>query len=878
MTTIEMDVIEDAKDEEIASELARRVDLDRTYQMYDNNPGGLVASIVNAAIFSFVTWDLLSPKLLTLWLCAHIVVTIGRATLIAMFRRARPDIESHQVWQRGFEVGVIVSAVLWGSIVFVVVPASDVVSRMFAGFVLAGMASGAAATLSLHLRSCAIYLSCSLLPFAIMLLTSGDSVQVGMGFMVVLYQILMLASSKRFHTAWLSTHELRYRNDALVEKLRVVVDAEKEANRAKSLFLANMSHEIRTPMNGVFGMTDLLMRTALSHRQKRLVQTVNQSAKTLLTIINDILDLSRIEAGKLELDETDFDMRHCCEGASELFAEEAERKKTELTIFISADVPQTVVGDAGRVRQVIVNLLGNAIKFTPQNGEVAMRVTSTKWSQQGWCNLTVSVRDTGIGIDKGIVSRIMDPFSQADSSISRRFGGTGLGLSIARHLIDMMGGKFNLESEKDRGTEVSFVVPMKVGQAVGNSVPVNCENLRGQKVLVVDDRSTNLEIIRTYLEDGGCLVDCVDTPNAALSALRQAVSAGQPYAVGVFDLLMPGQNGLELVAEVKNDVNLRELKIVMATSLSWKGDTRDVRKRGVSELLSKPVRRQDLCDAVARTLSKDAPSSNLDVDNKLGELAKFCGHVLIVEDNPVNEEVAREYLTGYGCTIAVARNGVEAVAAYKGWAFDLILMDCQMPEMDGYTATRMIRELEKDNKRGDTPIVALTANAFQQDRDACLEAGMDAYLSKPFSEADLTATVSRWLTPRPTPAAAMREPLDPTALDALKQKRAEFVARIVRAYLKHSPAMVEKLEDAVKDGDCAALKLASHSLKSSSSNVAATDLSDLCRQVEELARKERLNDATPLVDEISQLYRKVSDALKDELAEVLDEGEGAAVA
>ncbi len=863
------DASELVEDDNRVSNMESRIDLDRTYFLFDNLPVGIVASFVNASIFSFITLNILDQRMILLWFLAHVVLTVLRATMVVRFKRALANEENHKRWQGIFGCGVVVSGLLWGSIVLLLIDNDDLIPRLLAGFVLAGMASGAAATLSMHLRSYTIYLSFSLLPYILLLVLSGDNLQISMGTMTFLYYAVMLSSSRRYNASWVQTHQLRYRNKELVAKLRSAVTAEQEANKAKSLFLANMSHEIRTPMNGVFGMTDLLMRTALSHRQKRLVQTVNQSAKTLLTIINDILDLSRIEAGKLELDETSFDLRYNCETAIELFVEEAERKKVDLTLFVDSNVSEIVIADMGRLRQIIINLLGNAIKFTPERGEVALRVTSSEVLPNGTCNVTMTVSDTGIGISKDIVSRIMDPFAQADSSISRRFGGTGLGLSIARHLIALMDGKFAIESEEGIGTKVSFQVPLKVGECRPKTDDEKC--ISGKRIAVVDDRAVNLEIMRTYLEDGGCDVDCFLCPNEAMAALRQAHADGAPYDVAILDVLMPGKNGVELAQEISQDKILADLKMVMVTSLSWKGDSREVRGLGVSELLSKPLRRKDLHGAVVRALAGDTDldrPSLVSGDNGLGN---FSGHVLIVEDNPVNEEVAREYLTGFGCTVAVARNGIEAVEAFKGWNFDLIFMDCQMPEMDGFTATRRIREIEQERKGQRTPIVALTANAFDQDKQDCLDAGMDSYISKPFSEEDMTRVVTKWLE-KSDSENINQNPLDPVALDKLKQKRADFVGRIVRTYLKHSPKLVESLEFAMRDGDANAVKLASHSLKSSSANVAAAELSRLCLEVETFAKAGNLKDAGPIVSKIKGAYQAVSDTLKDELREVLSDG------
>ncbi len=645
--------------------------------------------------------------------------------------------------------------------------------------------------------------------------------------------------------------------------LRAANEAADAANKAKSLFLANMSHEIRTPMNGVFGMADLLLQTKLTERQHRLVGTINQSARTLLTIINDILDLSRIEADKLELDVEEFDLRDCIEGAVELFADEAQKKGLELSFFMSDETPDWLVGDAGRLRQIAVNLIGNALKFT-REGEVSVRITSER-RDAAVAHVRCEIRDTGIGINAATKERLFQPFSQADNSITRRFGGTGLGLAISRHLVHMMGGTIDIESELGKGSTVVILVPLPLANTERTSTRACHDVLDGKRILVVDDRATNREIMCHYLEAGGALVEEAVSGHQALDMLDQAAAQGKPFAVAILDMVMPDLNGVEVARRIKVTPELTGLTTVMVTSMNWKGDTRIAREIGLHQLLTKPVRRRDLLDCVAGALSNDTtrrrPSERAGASRP-----QFNGHVLLAEDNPVNEEVAREFLTNYGCTVDVARNGVEAIRKFEGGRFDFVLMDCNMPELDGLAATRRIRTLEAERGNTAIPIIALTANAFDQDRRSCLAAGMNDYLTKPFTDAEFHAMLRRWCPAVALDPAAMPI-LDRAMLTQLAEDMPQLFSRMINAYLSHAPKLVDEILTAAQAGEAAALRLAAHSLKSSSANVGATKVLDLARKLETLANTNDLTGAIALAEEMQACNRAADAALRSTLAD-----------
>ena len=689
--------------------------------------------------------------------------------------------------------------------------------------------------------------------------------------------------------------ELERQVSVRTEQLEKAKNAAEAASRAKSAFLATMSHEIRTPMNGVLGMTEMLLGTELTDTQRNYTRLVKQSGEHLLVIINDILDFSKIEAGKLTVEYINFNLWDLLDDIHTVYTPQAEAKGIALHFDIANDIPVAICGDPNRLRQIMANLLGNALKFT-NDGRIVATVRIASEDNQA-VMLRFEVHDTGIGISREARGRIFEAFSQADDSTTRKFGGTGLGLAISKQLVELMGGAIGVENAlahgSGQGSLFWFTVAFDKRRVDPDAPGDHQHTIDGLRVLVVDPRRTSRVGLERHLAAWRVESDGAESADEALERLHDAARDGQPYDAAILDMELDQGSGLLLAASIKAEPSTRATRLILLSPDALAADPVQRREAGVAYQLIKDARAADLFACLAtRPRGQVAPAPRFIPPHPLrgdGSRAR-SRRVLLAEDNPVNVEVARAMLESLDLHVDVARNGEQALQGVQKGGYDCVLMDCQMPVMDGFAATAAIRREEREAGRGRVlPIIAITANALQGDREACLAAGMDDYLSKPFAQQDLAAVIGRWIgmplvaavhhedAPPRVPAAAVavavaataaaiqRDVINRLALEkirALSRERGDaLVDKVIAAYVDDTPQQLSTLRRAIDGLDSGNVRRVAHTLKSASANVGADALATLCREMEQLGRAGTTEGTDKLLNNMEQEFQAVRHSL-----------------
>src|SRR2546421_6756819 len=872
-------LIEASPEDAVATDERIRADLARLLQarlVRESTLGVWVHPILIAVVVA-LAWPDAPHDLLLGWGSAVVLTALVRGAWLYVSSRGRL---TERAVRNGVRITVTLLAITWGVGGALVLPVVPFETTSLLLVILAGLIASALTTLAADPLSIRGFLAGIALPVFVALATSDQSHHLAAAIVVAVFTLGMAIVARRAHltlvehlrvTARLAvSEEAAKRAEAVMREAR---DLAERVARARSAFLANMSHEIRTPMNAVLGFVELILDTELSTEQRRALELVRSSSEALLMILNDILDYSKIEADHLELEAIPFDVSKVVHATASLLAVRAREKHLELLADVTPEVPRAGRGDPTRLRQVLMNLIGNAIKFTEQ-GEVVVSVT-TALAADDQVQLRFAVRDTGIGIAPEHVGTVFKEFTQADATMTRRYGGTGLGLAISQRLVRLMGGEIEVQSEVGTGSEFSFTLALPVETAPLARVS-GLAALGGRRMLVVDDNQTNRRILREMLAAEGVKVEEATTAAEGLDALRRAATKRTPFDLAILDVQMPDMDGFQLATAVRADKTLARTDLLMLTSAGQRGDSQRCRELGIRGYLTKPLSRPDLLEALGTVLAgppEEAGTPDVVTRHTIAE-SRHSLRVLLAEDNPVNQQVAVAMLVKRGHEVHVAGNGREAVDAVRTRDYDVVLMDVQMPEMDGFEATQVIRGTAKGKN---LRIVALTAHALSGERERCLARGMTDYLAKPFKGHELFAMVERLgqgetADAAPVPAAVLNAP-PPVDLEGFRSMLREAGAEqalysILDTFLRQAPDRLAALAAAVATGTGGEIARAAHAFRGAAATIGAGTLAELLERVETTSRAGEVAAARDAFEQVSPVAHEAIEYLRSQRAAI----------